>query len=330
VHLDEHEASGETATINYFALDHHGDTAYVMSANGQMVSHTRYYPFGQTWTQENSSPTDKMFDGYTKEGGVSSGLYYAGARFYSADVGRFLSMDAVGGNYRDPQSLNPYSYVQNKPLTYTDPTGRCIADMERPQGCGLDPSFGLSVVDYAEHYLCQNFSDSCGEHWLSESASDSGTQQQILVVGTVCLAGASTGPGDSAICTGAMVGLVAAITCTQFCGPAIDGLGDLGGAFGDTLPCVNPFGCGPGSTTLTATDNNGNPLPSGATRLGGGQGYRTKDGTSYFPLRVGQKGNHGEMGHEVSRSGQKYRNVTVDENGQITPVPGAPGEWQAP
>jgi RHS repeat-associated protein len=35
---------------------------------------------------------------------------YAGARFHSADLGRFLSPDPVGGNYANPQSLNPYSY----------------------------------------------------------------------------------------------------------------------------------------------------------------------------------------------------------------------------
>jgi RHS repeat-associated protein len=70
------------------------------------------YAPGDSVTYTLTSPTNKLFDGYTKDG-TSSGLYYAGARFYSADLGRFLSPDPVGGNYANPQSLNPYSYVRN-------------------------------------------------------------------------------------------------------------------------------------------------------------------------------------------------------------------------
>ncbi len=125
--------SGGTAAVDYLAQDAHGNTAYVLSSTGAVVSHTRYYPYGQTWTQESTSPTNKMFDGYTKDG-TSSGLYYAGARFYSADLGRFLSPDPVGGNYANPQSLNPYSYVQNNPLTFTDPTGAWCMNIK----CGLE------------------------------------------------------------------------------------------------------------------------------------------------------------------------------------------------
>lgn len=146
-------AMNAAGTVSYLAQDAHGNTAYVLGSTGAVLSHTRYSPFGQTWTQEptnSSSPTNKLFDGYTKDG-TSSGLYYADARFYSADLGRFLSPDPVGGSLANPQSLNPYAYVRNNPLTLSDPSGACVPDMpvglhEGVRGCGLEQSAG-SLID---------------------------------------------------------------------------------------------------------------------------------------------------------------------------------------
>ena len=48
---------------------------------------------------------------------------YMHARFCSPHLGRFLSMDPVGGNRRDSRTWNRYSYVLNNPIVFTDPTG---------------------------------------------------------------------------------------------------------------------------------------------------------------------------------------------------------------
>ena len=57
-----------------------------------------------------------------------AGLLYFCARYYNADAGRFLSPDPhtlhPGGiNLSNPQSINPYVYCMNDPLTYVDPNG---------------------------------------------------------------------------------------------------------------------------------------------------------------------------------------------------------------
>lgn len=45
-------------------------------------------------------------------------------RVYDPKLGRFMSADPVWtGDLTDPQSLNPYSYVSNNPLTLVDPSG---------------------------------------------------------------------------------------------------------------------------------------------------------------------------------------------------------------
>jgi RHS repeat-associated protein len=51
------------------------------------------------------------------------GLYNYKARFYDPALGRFISADTItpGG----PEGLNRYSYVNNSPINFNDPTGHC-------------------------------------------------------------------------------------------------------------------------------------------------------------------------------------------------------------
>jgi RHS repeat-associated protein len=65
-------------------------------------------------------PTDKKFTGQRLDG---TGLYYYGARYYDANIGRFISADTIVPNPANPQCFNRYSYCLNNPLKYTDPTG---------------------------------------------------------------------------------------------------------------------------------------------------------------------------------------------------------------
>jgi hypothetical protein len=46
-----------------------------------------------------------------------------GARWYDPLLGRWLSADTIVPAPENPQSLNRYSYVLNRPLVYLDPTG---------------------------------------------------------------------------------------------------------------------------------------------------------------------------------------------------------------
>ena len=45
------------------------------------------------------------------------------ARYYSPNLGRFISVDPVGGTIGSSQSWNRYSYVRNNPITRFDPDG---------------------------------------------------------------------------------------------------------------------------------------------------------------------------------------------------------------
>lgn len=69
-------------------------------------------------------PTEHHFTG--KERDTESGNDYFKYRYYASSMGRWLSPDPAGmmaADLDDPQSLNRYAYVQNNPLSFTDPLG---------------------------------------------------------------------------------------------------------------------------------------------------------------------------------------------------------------
>jgi RHS repeat-associated protein len=108
-------------TLYFMLRDHLGSTSMVTDASGNIVGQQRYYPFGETRYTSGTMYTDKLFTGQRQI--TDLGIYYYNARFYSPYINRFLSADTIVPGYTDPQSLNRYSYVNNNPLRYTDPTG---------------------------------------------------------------------------------------------------------------------------------------------------------------------------------------------------------------
>ena len=60
---------------------------------------------------------------YDSEARDDTGLDYLRARYYDSQGGTLLSEDSYPGEDTDPLSQNRYSYVQNNPVNYTDPSG---------------------------------------------------------------------------------------------------------------------------------------------------------------------------------------------------------------
>jgi hypothetical protein len=53
------------------------------------------------------------------------------SRYYDSKIARFLSEDTFSGYANDPLSLNLYTYCNNNPITYIDPTGHLSEEQQK-------------------------------------------------------------------------------------------------------------------------------------------------------------------------------------------------------
>ncbi|MFI2485883.1 RHS repeat-associated core domain-containing protein [Promicromonospora kroppenstedtii] len=95
--------------------------ASVHNTNWTTASVAKHYtlPFGEQ-RGEDSAPGDHEFLGKVRD--EATGLTLVGARWYDETVGKFLTVDPVM-DLTDPDQWNAYSYANNNPTTYSDPTG---------------------------------------------------------------------------------------------------------------------------------------------------------------------------------------------------------------
>ena len=104
----------------YYHQDVVGTPVAETNESGQVLVRAQYYPFGEEVIPGAASDPHK-FTG--KELDDESGLYYFGARYYDAHLGRFVSVDPLPGENEDPQSWNRYAYGLNNPMKFIDPDG---------------------------------------------------------------------------------------------------------------------------------------------------------------------------------------------------------------
>jgi RHS repeat-associated protein len=116
-----------SGSVYFFFADQLGSMRSATTANGTVCFQSDYTPYGQEINYTNSCPQHYKFTGYERDS--ETNLDYASARYYSSRLGRFLSADHLPGNIYDPQSLNRYAYVANRPLNAVDPTGNCTVSL---------------------------------------------------------------------------------------------------------------------------------------------------------------------------------------------------------
>ena len=85
----------------YYHADMLGTPVAETNESGQLLVRSEYYPFGDE-VKPGSATDPHKFTG--KELDDESGLYYFGARYYDAHLGRFVSVDPGPGSNDDPQS----------------------------------------------------------------------------------------------------------------------------------------------------------------------------------------------------------------------------------
>jgi len=76
--------------------------------------------------KEKSGQTDNPYLYCGEYYDENTSLYYLRARYMNPSTGTFISMDSYQGNKYDPASLHKYTYAQNNPMMYNDPSGHFV------------------------------------------------------------------------------------------------------------------------------------------------------------------------------------------------------------
>jgi RHS repeat-associated protein len=149
------------ASVYFIHPDHLGSLNFATDSTpgGTLVWTNFYYPYGLDWVKSGSLGSYKhKFTGQERD--TESGLYYYKSRFYDQQIGRFTSPDPLQKAVHDPPtfprlvtfnfgakeppllsqsrgntlaaiiggSVNPYTYVRNNPINFTDILGLVPGD----------------------------------------------------------------------------------------------------------------------------------------------------------------------------------------------------------
>lgn len=109
----------------WYIADHLGSNSLILNDRGAVVAERLYYPFGQSRSEQNGGAMPYSYTGKELD---ATGLHYFEARYYDAEIGRFISPDPLFldqplEGVQNPQLLNLYAYTLNNPLKYIDPNG---------------------------------------------------------------------------------------------------------------------------------------------------------------------------------------------------------------
>ncbi|MET7556266.1 RHS repeat-associated core domain-containing protein [Streptomyces albidoflavus] len=124
--------------------DMHGTGQLAISVKEMKLTQRRFDPFGaiRQDTGPQSWPGSKGFVGGF-DSTESTGLVRLGARDYDPNTGRFLSVDPLL-DLTDPQQQHGYTYANNNPTSYSDPTGLAPCKEGIFTYCGTCPIFATN------------------------------------------------------------------------------------------------------------------------------------------------------------------------------------------
>jgi RHS repeat-associated protein len=123
-----------------------GSIIGLSDATGALTAWTKYDPWGTVLASSGTIPQY----GYTGREPDGTGLVYYRARYYDPRSGRFTQRDPIGLR----GGLNPYAYVGNNPVNFTDPGGTRLEAVQLPGSNGrtqtfyFDSSIASNVVSF--------------------------------------------------------------------------------------------------------------------------------------------------------------------------------------
>src|SRR5271157_2138528 len=115
---DQPIAEFRSGTASYYLADGLGSITSLSNSSGALANTYAYDSFGKLTTSTGTVTNPLQYT--ARDSDTETGLYYYRARYYDQPEGRFISEDPL---QFDGGSFNFYTYVGNKPTTFTDPSG---------------------------------------------------------------------------------------------------------------------------------------------------------------------------------------------------------------
>ncbi len=126
--------------IRYQYTNHLGSATLETDEDGTVISYEEYHPYGTSAYRSSKSDVGLSLKRYRfsgKERDDETGLYYYGARYYAAWLGRWTSSDPAG--FVD--GVNLFSYCSNNPSTFGDLHGLQTHNEEQEERHQIVPSW---------------------------------------------------------------------------------------------------------------------------------------------------------------------------------------------
>ncbi|WP_431728055.1 polymorphic toxin-type HINT domain-containing protein [Verrucosispora sp. TAA-831] len=138
-------ASRTASGLTWLAEDHQGTQSHAIDAVTQVSTTRRQTPYGEP---RGTQPTWPNLKGFVNGDSEPTGLTRLGARHYDPAVGRFISVDPIQ-DMAQPQQWHGYSYANNNPITFSDPSGLYAIGDNEGHVRDMSPKRGVhKVVDY--------------------------------------------------------------------------------------------------------------------------------------------------------------------------------------
>ena len=123
----------EHSYMYWYHKDHLGSSTQISDYRERVIHHIEYMPSGELFSEQRDNwATPYKFNG--KELDSETGLYYYGARYYTPEIGIWLSVDPLSDKY---PSMSAYMYCAGNPVILVDPDGREFGDFYTYSGAWL-------------------------------------------------------------------------------------------------------------------------------------------------------------------------------------------------
>jgi RHS repeat-associated protein len=159
--------SNGTNTFYYTLSDHQGSVSAITNSSAGVVVNESFTPYGNrrnptTWSGADSNQDLETSAGITRQGytfqtqlGLWMGMNHMNGRVQDSLIGRFMSADPFIQDPTNPQDYNRYSYVNDNPVSSTDPTGFDCAGAWCPPVTVPVNATPIGDPDYCD--LCSGF-----------------------------------------------------------------------------------------------------------------------------------------------------------------------------